>query len=81
MIRENGKDFNYFDTFVGKTRTDFVAKKLKERGYEIVIERLPREKDVYIMYTNPAITVYEGKSVSPSSLILTRKYLSQAEQK
>jgi len=81
MIKSNGKDYHYFDTFVGLQRTNFVAKKLKERGYDIIIEKLPREDSIYVMYTNPIIDVYAGKSVSPSSLILTRKYLSQAEAK
>jgi hypothetical protein len=75
MIRFNGESYSYFDTFVGRKRADFTAKVLKERGYKSIINKMQGEENVFVMYVNPAIQIQEGKTVSPSSLILTRKYL------
>lgn len=77
MIVHEGLDYHYFDTFMGRKRAESIAKFLKEKGYKTIIRNMEREERVFNVYTNPKINISIGKTFSPTSLVLTRKYIEE----
>jgi hypothetical protein len=75
MIVHEGLDYHYFDTFMGKKRADAIAKLLREKGYKTIVRNMEKEETVWNIYCNPAINLSKGKTIAPTSLVLTRKYI------